>query len=114
MVVFCGQLMQQAEALLDMGLHPSEIISGYELAANKALELIQGHLALFSLPSYSRPCASAWVTCVMISFPLLSPSPPSLSSLPLLSPLRSLRLLPSTCFFSSVCHGIKSALLVLY
>ena len=39
-VVFAGELLQQAEYLLRMGLHPSEVTLGYELAAKKAQELI--------------------------------------------------------------------------
>lgn len=32
-ISFAGELMQQAEALLKMGLHPSEILIGYEKGA---------------------------------------------------------------------------------
>jgi T-complex protein 1 subunit theta len=32
--------MNQAESLLKMGLHPSEILIGYEKAAKKCLELL--------------------------------------------------------------------------
>jgi T-complex protein 1 subunit theta len=32
--------MQQAENLIKMGLHPSEILIGYEKGAKKALELL--------------------------------------------------------------------------
>ena len=37
-----GELLQKAEYLLRMGLHPSEIIQGYEIARDKALEILQG------------------------------------------------------------------------
>lgn len=39
-VIFAGELLRLAESLLQMGLHPSEIVSGYEKAADKALELL--------------------------------------------------------------------------
>ncbi|RUS14466.1 T-complex protein 1 theta subunit [Endogone sp. FLAS-F59071] len=39
-VVFAGELLQKAEYLLRMGLHPSEIVQGYELAREKALEIL--------------------------------------------------------------------------
>lgn len=35
-LVFAGELLKKAEYLLTMGLHPSEIISGYEMARDKA------------------------------------------------------------------------------
>ncbi|RKO89971.1 chaperonin Cpn60/TCP-1 family [Blyttiomyces helicus] len=40
-VVFAGELLQQAEQLLRMGLHPSEVIEGYRVAGAKALELLE-------------------------------------------------------------------------
>ncbi|RHZ52816.1 hypothetical protein Glove_457g58 [Diversispora epigaea] len=40
-IVFAGELLQKAEYLLRMGLHPSEIVQGYELASNKALEILE-------------------------------------------------------------------------
>ncbi|KAJ3083712.1 T-complex protein 1 subunit theta, partial [Quaeritorhiza haematococci] len=39
-VVVAGELLQQAEYLLRMGLHPSEILEGYAIAGKKALELL--------------------------------------------------------------------------
>lgn len=41
-VVLAGELMQQAENLLKMGLHPSEILIGYEKAGKKCLEMLDG------------------------------------------------------------------------
>jgi len=41
-VSFAGELLVQAESLIRMGLHPSEIIAGYSKAAQIATELIQG------------------------------------------------------------------------
>eukprot|EP01112_Ceratiomyxa_fruticulosa_P006982 TRINITY_DN1798_c0_g1_i1.p1 TRINITY_DN1798_c0_g1~~TRINITY_DN1798_c0_g1_i1.p1 ORF type:complete len:540 (-),score=130.49 TRINITY_DN1798_c0_g1_i1:116-1735(-) len=37
-VILAGELLKQAESLLQIGLHPSEIIAGYEKAGKKALE----------------------------------------------------------------------------
>jgi len=39
---FVGELMAQAQSLIQMGLHPSEILIGYEKAGKKALELLEG------------------------------------------------------------------------
>lgn len=36
-LIFAGELLKKAEHLLIMGLHPSEVIKGYELACAKAL-----------------------------------------------------------------------------
>ena len=41
-ISFAGELMQQAEGLIKMGLHPSEILIGYEKASKKCLELLEG------------------------------------------------------------------------
>ena len=35
-LILAGELLKKAENLLIMGLHPSEIIKGYELASEKA------------------------------------------------------------------------------
>jgi T-complex protein 1 subunit theta len=40
-ISLAGELMQQAEALIKMGLHPSEILIGYEKGAMKCLELLE-------------------------------------------------------------------------
>jgi len=40
-IVLAGELLHQAEELLHMGLHPSEIIAGYTKAAKQALSLIE-------------------------------------------------------------------------
>ncbi|KAI8845809.1 chaperonin Cpn60/TCP-1 family [Chytriomyces cf. hyalinus JEL632] len=40
-VVFAGELLQQAEYLLKMGLHPSEVIDGFEVAVKKSFEILQ-------------------------------------------------------------------------
>ncbi|XP_042492174.1 T-complex protein 1 subunit theta-like [Macadamia integrifolia] len=40
-VSFAGELLQNAEELIRMGLHPSEIISGYTKAINKTVGLLE-------------------------------------------------------------------------
>ena len=40
-VVFAGELLQMAETLITMGLHPSEIVQGYNKACAKALEILE-------------------------------------------------------------------------
>lgn len=40
-VVFGGELLVQAEPLIRMGLHPSEIVSGYKKAGKKATEILE-------------------------------------------------------------------------
>lgn len=40
-ISFAGELLQNAEELIRMGLHPSEIISGYTKGINKAVEFLE-------------------------------------------------------------------------
>ncbi|XWS64618.1 hypothetical protein CRYUN_Cryun05aG0018600 [Craigia yunnanensis] len=40
-ISFSGELLQNAEELIRMGLHPSEIISGYTKASSKASEVLE-------------------------------------------------------------------------
>lgn len=40
-IAFAGELLSQAENLIKMGLHPSQIITGYESALKAALVLIE-------------------------------------------------------------------------
>ena len=47
-ISFSGELMSQAEGLLKMGLHPSEILIGYEKASKKCLELLE-ELSVFQV-----------------------------------------------------------------
>ncbi|KAH8826807.1 chaperonin Cpn60/TCP-1 family [Flagelloscypha sp. PMI_526] len=49
-LIFAGELLKKSEQLLIMGLHPSEVIHGYELALVKALSELE-KLTTFSLPS---------------------------------------------------------------
>lgn len=48
-VSLAGELLVQAESLIRMGLHPSEIIAGYTKAAQHASELLEGLSPSFSL-----------------------------------------------------------------
>lgn len=41
-ITFVGELLSQAEDLIKMGLHPSDIVLGYEIASKKALEILKG------------------------------------------------------------------------
>ncbi|KAJ2396435.1 T-complex protein 1 subunit theta [Coemansia sp. RSA 2603] len=41
-VIFASELLQRAESLLRMGLHPSEIARGYELSLKAALKALEG------------------------------------------------------------------------
>ncbi|CAO3663759.1 unnamed protein product [Umbelopsis ramanniana] len=40
-LVFAGELLEKAAYLLRMGLHPSEVVQGYELARDKALAILE-------------------------------------------------------------------------
>lgn len=40
-MILAGEMLKKAENLLIMGLHPSEIIKGYELASVKALSELE-------------------------------------------------------------------------
>jgi len=40
LISMAGELMTQAQALIGMGLHPSEILIGYEKASKKVMELM--------------------------------------------------------------------------
>jgi T-complex protein 1 subunit theta len=43
-LVLAGELLQQAEGLLKMGLHPSEILIGYEKAYKKCIEIAPSYV----------------------------------------------------------------------
>ncbi|RDB16302.1 putative T-complex protein 1 subunit theta [Hypsizygus marmoreus] len=49
-LILGGELLKKAENFLIMGLHPSEVIKGYELACAKALVELES-LSTFSLPT---------------------------------------------------------------
>merc|ERR1719153_1341318 len=40
-IIFCGALLRQSEELLRMGLKPTEVAEGYEMALEKALEVLE-------------------------------------------------------------------------
>lgn len=40
-IIFCGALLRQSEELLRMGLKPTEVAEGYEMALAKALEVLE-------------------------------------------------------------------------
>ena len=41
-ITFAGELLNQAQDLIKMGLHPSDIVRGYEIATKKATEVLEG------------------------------------------------------------------------
>ena len=41
LISLAGELMTQAEGLIKMGLHPSEILIGYEKGAKKTMEILE-------------------------------------------------------------------------
>jgi len=53
-LILGGELLKQAEHLLIMGLVPSEVIKGYELASAKALTELESTIAQF----FSQPLKS--------------------------------------------------------
>lgn len=64
MVTLAGELLAQAEELLQMGLHPSEIIAGYDKACTKALvELESMCAASCAGPSYWASLFAAFSQC---------------------------------------------------
>jgi hypothetical protein len=60
--MFAGELLKKAENLLTMGLHPSEIIAGYEMARDKAEEELK------SMSSQPNPLAYDKADPVCIRF----------------------------------------------
>jgi T-complex protein 1 subunit theta len=51
-IILAGELLKRAENLLIMGLHPSEITKGYEIACVKVLEDLESEHSL--LMSFER------------------------------------------------------------
>ncbi len=41
-IVLAGEMLKMAEGLLRIGLHPSDIVSGYEKAQKVALDTLEG------------------------------------------------------------------------
>lgn len=60
-IVFAGELLQKAADLLKLGLHPSEIVQGYELARDRALSIIEGNL------KKKRTCCSVTFRCQILT-----------------------------------------------
>lgn len=59
-LIFAGELLKKAEQLITMGLHPSEIIQGYEIARDKALlELEKLSVATLANPPTAESLALA-------------------------------------------------------
>lgn len=48
-MILAGELLRKAEYLLTMGLHPSEVVVGYELARDRAMEELESTLYPFFL-----------------------------------------------------------------
>lgn len=44
-IVLAGEFMKMAEGLIRIGLHPSEIVNGYEKAQDFALKTLEGQLS---------------------------------------------------------------------
>lgn len=57
-LILGGELLKKSENLLVMGLHPSEVIKGYELALSKALSELE-KLSPYSLPTPLTPSSLA-------------------------------------------------------
>ncbi|KAI3488848.1 hypothetical protein L1887_47047 [Cichorium endivia] len=64
-LIFAGELLKKAEYLITMGLHPSEILQGYEIARDKCLaELEQLSFATLSTPPTPQSLALALKPCL--------------------------------------------------
>ncbi len=66
-LILAGELLKLAEHLLIMGLHPSEVMQGYDLACKKALEELES-------ASQSRTAHAEWLIMLL---PQLYPHPNS-------------------------------------
>lgn len=53
-LILAGELLKKSEHLLVIGLHPSEIIKGYELASKKALQELESGILMSSHLKRSR------------------------------------------------------------
>lgn len=71
-LILAGELLKKAEHLLIMGLHPSEVIKGYELACKKALEELDSTLSSISSIHFSN-CEPA-LSCSELPNPLTQES----------------------------------------
>lgn len=78
-LIFAGELLKQAEPLINMGLHPSEIIQGYEIARDRALTELESESFVVCL--LSETCLTE-APLIALSVATLS-SPPTPESLAL-------------------------------
>jgi thermosome len=53
-VVLAGELLKKAEELLDQEIHPSSIVTGYRIAAAKAIEILKEAAAQISLDDEAK------------------------------------------------------------
>lgn len=51
-LILAGALLKHAESILVMGLHPSEVIQGYELACARTLEELESESKTFRSLSF--------------------------------------------------------------
>lgn len=65
-IIFAGELLKKSENLLIMGLHPSEVIKGYELACVKALSELESEC---SGSFYPRKRPDHWTELSTTSLP---------------------------------------------
>lgn len=68
-VVFAGELLQQAEGLIRMGLHPGDVIEGYKKASQKALELLDGTLFTWLKAAHADAAWAMPISSFSFSFP---------------------------------------------
>lgn len=54
-LVFIGELLQNAEALIRKGLHPSDVVTGFTKACDKALELLEKDLVVYKIEKLDDP-----------------------------------------------------------
>jgi thermosome len=62
-VILVGALMEQAESLLDLGIHPTVIAQGYRLGMDKAIEIVDG-LSMKVDPSDKKTLAKICDTAI--------------------------------------------------
>lgn len=68
-LILAGELLKRAEHLLVMGLHPSEVVIGYEMAVEKGRQELEctslpslDHLCLCSSAVNQRWLQRTWIT----------------------------------------------------
>lgn len=59
-IILAGELLKKAEHLLIMGLHPSDIIKGYELASVKGLEELESAFSTFFINAFRFLIYAFW------------------------------------------------------